>query len=191
MSTETGGEPSTRPPEEESEFSRVLDEFSKRFDRVDWVEVAATVVLSLAVLVTAWSAYQAARWGGVQSINASQYAGHLIESSEVSTLIETQLEIDSQAMSTWLIMAAEDNEQGMRLVEDRFGTHFGLRSKPGLVARSMAAFHQDFRRTCRSTKQDSKNSSKRRPSTSGTPPTRPTWPPRRTAPLTGSFSSRW
>ena len=121
MSIETGGEPSTRPPEEESELSRALDEFSKRFDRVDWVDVAATVVLSLAVLVTAWSAYQAARWGGVQSINASQYAGHLIESSEVATLIETQFEIDSQAMSTWLIMAAEDNQQGLRLVEERFG----------------------------------------------------------------------
>ena len=121
MSTEPGGEPSNRPPEEESEVSHVLDELSKRFDRVDWVEVAATVVLSLAVLVSAWSAYQAARWGGIQSANASQYAGHLIESSEVSTLIETQLEIDSQAMSTWLIMAAEDNEQGMRLVEERFG----------------------------------------------------------------------
>ena len=120
MSTGTGGESSTRPTGGDSEFSHVLDEFAKRFDRADWVEVAATVVLSLAVLVTAWSAYQAARWSGVQSINASQYAGHLVESSEIASLIETQLEIDSQATSTWLVMAADDNQRGMQIIEDRF-----------------------------------------------------------------------
>ena len=121
MSTGSGGEPSTRPPEEQSEIGHVLDEFSKRFDRVDWVEVAATVVLSLAVVLTAWSAYQAARWSGVQSVNASQYAGHLIESSEVAALIETQLEIDAQAMSTWLVKAAEDDQRAMQVLEERFG----------------------------------------------------------------------
>jgi len=120
MSTGTGGDTSTRTPEDESEFSRVLDELTKRFDRVDWVEVAATVVLSLSVLVTAWSAYQSARWSGVQSISASQYAGHLIESSEVATLIETQLEIDSQAMSTWLVTAAEGDQRGTQILEERF-----------------------------------------------------------------------
>lgn len=120
MSSGTGGDSSTRTPEEESEFGRVIDEIEKRFDRVDWVEVAATVVLSLSVLVTAWSAYQSARWSGVQSISASQYAGHLIESSEVATLIETQLEIDSQAMSTWLVMAVDDDQRGMLVLEERF-----------------------------------------------------------------------
>ena len=120
MSTGPGGESSLHPPEQESEFSRIVDEVAERFDRVDWVEVAATVVLSLAVLVTAWSAYQAARWSGVQSASASQYAGDLIESSEVATLIETQLEIDSQAMSTWLIMAVEDDQRGMEVLEERF-----------------------------------------------------------------------
>ena len=120
MSAGSGVDSSIRPPEEESEFGRVLEEFEKRFDRVDWVEVVATVVLSLSVLVTAWSAYQSARWSGVQSISASQYAGHLIESSEVATLIETQLEIDSQAMSTWLVMAVEDDQRGMQVLEERF-----------------------------------------------------------------------
>ena len=124
MSTGTRDEPSLRPLDEDehsgSEFSRVLDEITKRFDRLDWVEVAATVVLSVAVLVTAWSAYQATRWSGVQSINASQYSAHLIESSEVSTLIETQLQLDSQAISAWLVVAVDDNQAGMQSLEERF-----------------------------------------------------------------------
>ena len=82
--------------------------------------MAATVVLSLAVLVATWSAYQAALWGGVQAANASQYAGQLTEASEVTTLITAQFEADSQAISTWLIMAADGNERGMQILEERF-----------------------------------------------------------------------
>jgi len=119
-----GNEPSDGAPtnaeSDVSQLSRALDDIAYRLDRVDWVELAATVVLSLAVLVAAWSAYQASLWGGVQSVNASQYAAQLTESSELTTLITARLEADSQAMSTWLIMAAEGNERGMQILEDRF-----------------------------------------------------------------------
>ena len=103
-----------------SQLSRALDELLHRFDRLDWVEVAATVVLSLAVLVASWSAYQASLWGGVQAVNASQYTGQLTESSELTTLITAQFEADAQAMSTWLVLAADGNERGMQILEERF-----------------------------------------------------------------------
>ena len=103
-----------------SQLRRALDDLVHRFDRLDWVEVAATVVLSLAVLVASWSAYKASLWGGVQAANASQYTGQLTESSELTTLITGQFEADSQAMSTWLIMAADGNERGMQVLEERF-----------------------------------------------------------------------
>ena len=124
MNTGIDGEPSdSSTADAESDvfqLRRALDDLVHRFDRLDWVEVAATVVLSLAVLVATWSAYQAALWGGVQAANASQYAGQLTEASEVTTLITAQFEADSQAISTWLIMAAEDNERGMQILEERF-----------------------------------------------------------------------
>lgn len=112
-----GGEPSDRSPVDAdsavSQLGRALDELVHRFDRRDWVELAATVTMSLAVLVAAWSAYQASLWGGVQSANASNYTGSLTESSEVATLITSQFEADSQAISAWLMMAASNNERGM------------------------------------------------------------------------------
>jgi hypothetical protein len=104
----------------DSQLSRALDDLVHRFDRVDWLELAATVVMSLAVLVAAWSAYQASLWGGVQAANASQYSAQLTESSEITTLITAQQESDAQVMSTWLTMAADDNEQGMQILEERF-----------------------------------------------------------------------
>jgi len=119
-----GGEASDGSPADAesavSQLGRALDDLAHRFDRVDWVELAATVVLSLAVLVAAWSAYQASLWGGVQSANASQYTADLTESSELTTLITAQFEADSQAIVTWLIMAADDNERGMQILEERF-----------------------------------------------------------------------
>ena len=124
MDPGSGSEPSDGLPADAesaaSQLARALDDLAHRFDQRDWVELAATVVLSLAVLVAAWSAYQASLWGGVQSANASQYTGHLTESSEVATLITAQMESDSQAMSTWLVMAVDDNQRGMQILEERF-----------------------------------------------------------------------
>lgn len=124
MNTGTGGEPSDGSPADvesaASQLGRALDDLAHRFDQRDWAELAATVVLSLAVLVATWSAYQAALWGGVQASNASQYTGQLTESNDLTTLITAQFESDSQAISTWLIMAAEDNERGMQILEERF-----------------------------------------------------------------------
>ena len=125
MNSGVGDESSVGAPAEAesdtSHLSRALDDLVHRFDRLDWVELAATVVLSLAVLVASWSAYQASLWGGVQSANASQYTGQLTESSEITTLITAQFEADAQTMSTWLVMAADDNERGMQILEERFG----------------------------------------------------------------------
>ena len=129
MDPGTGGERADSSPADAeaaaSQLGRALDDLAHRFDSRDLVELAATVIMSLAVLVAAWSAYQASLWGGVQSASASEYTGSLTESSEVTTLISAQAEADAQAISAWLIMAAEDNERGMQFLEERFGDPLG------------------------------------------------------------------
>ena len=114
------GNDGTEHEHHESLVGRAFADVVHRFDRVDWVELAATVVMSLAVVVAAWSAYQASLWGGVQAANANQYSAQLTESSEITTLITAQHEADPQAISTWLTMAADENEQGMQILEERF-----------------------------------------------------------------------
>ena len=52
-----------------------LDEIAQdRFGRTDWIELAAAVLLALATIVAAWSAYQATRWGGEQAKASSECA---------------------------------------------------------------------------------------------------------------------
>ena len=50
-------------------FGERLDEIAQdRFNRTDWIELAAAILLALATIVAAWSAYQATRWGGVHAL---------------------------------------------------------------------------------------------------------------------------
>ena len=56
----------------------------QRFNRTDWIELAATILLSLATIAAAWSAYQATRWGGVQA-NSFSASGHMATTFTVSS----------------------------------------------------------------------------------------------------------
>ena len=66
-----------------------------RFDRWEpLAEVLATIVLAFATLATAWSGYQAARWGGVQSTSYSQAGALRTESTRASTQAGQLAQID-------------------------------------------------------------------------------------------------
>ena len=42
------------------------------FNTGDRLELIATITLAVATILTAWSAFQAGKWGGTQSINFSE-----------------------------------------------------------------------------------------------------------------------
>jgi hypothetical protein len=101
-----------------------LDDLAHRFDRSDWIELFATVLLALATIVAAWSAYQATRWGGVQAVAFSSAAALRAEGNDVMTVAEAGLEIDVEMFSTWLVLAAEGNERGAATIRDRLRDEF-------------------------------------------------------------------
>jgi hypothetical protein len=75
-----------------------LTESSRR----DWVEIAATVLLALAAVATAWSSYQAARWNGEQAKTASASNRTRIEAARASALANAQTEVDVATFSQWV-----------------------------------------------------------------------------------------
>jgi protein-S-isoprenylcysteine O-methyltransferase Ste14 len=101
-----------------------LDDLAHRFDRSDWIELFAAVLLALATVVAAWSAYQATRWGGVQTVDFSNAAALRAEANETMTVAEAGLEIDVEMFSTWLVLAAEGNERGAAAIRDRLREEF-------------------------------------------------------------------
>lgn len=79
--------------------------------------MVATVVLSLAVLVAAWSAYQATRWSGEQAKAGSTFTSTLTRWRDVTTVVTAQLVADNQVVVAWISMAADGNEAGMEAIE--------------------------------------------------------------------------
>ena len=60
----------------------------------DGVELVATVLLSVATVATAWSAYQANRWNGEQAKAAARANAARIESTRASGVANCQVQID-------------------------------------------------------------------------------------------------
>jgi len=66
------------------------------------VEMMAAVLLSIATIVTAWSAYQATRWSGVQAEAYTTASARRTESVRASTLANRQILIDVDVYLDWL-----------------------------------------------------------------------------------------
>jgi hypothetical protein len=70
--------------------------------RRDWTEIAATVLLALAAVATAWSSYQAARWNGEQAKASSAVNKACIDASRASDVANAQTEVDVATFSQWV-----------------------------------------------------------------------------------------
>ena len=96
-----------------------------RFDRWEpLAEVIVTVVLAFATLATAWSGYQAARWGGEQSNSYSQAGALRTESTRASTQAGQQVQIDIGMFANWINAFAAEDLQLAEFYEDRFRDEF-------------------------------------------------------------------
>ena len=83
-----------------------------RFDRWEpLAEVIVTVVLAFATLATAWSGYQAARWGGEQSTSYSQAGALRTESTRASTQAGQQVQVDIGMFANWINAFAGGDQQ--------------------------------------------------------------------------------
>jgi TRAP-type C4-dicarboxylate transport system permease small subunit len=96
----------------------------------EWVELAATVLLALAAVATAWSSYQAARWNGEQAKAASAVNKARIEAARASDLANAQTEIDVATFTQWVDAYA----LGERELADFYLRRFRKEFKPAVTA---------------------------------------------------------
>lgn len=98
-----------------------------RFDRWEPVaEVAATIVLAIATIATAWSGYQAARWGGEQSTSYSQAGALRTESTRSSTQAGQIGQVDIGLFANWINAFATDNQELATFYQERFRDDFKI-----------------------------------------------------------------
>jgi hypothetical protein len=89
-----------------------------------WTEIVSAVLLGLVTIATAWSGYQSARWGGVQSTKYSEASALRVESTRASTQAGQQTQIDVALFSNWLNAYADENQPLEEFYRERFREEF-------------------------------------------------------------------
>jgi hypothetical protein len=107
------------PQETAAILQRVLAAVEKD-ERTRWVEITCAVVLSLATMSSAWCAYQATLWGGVQTFRlaAAQRAGRESTTASIEAL---QLQaFDASMFISYMNAKNEENERQEKFLFKRF-----------------------------------------------------------------------
>ena len=94
----------------------------RKRDVETWIEVSSTILLSLALIGSAWCAYQAARWSGVQAINFSEAAANRNKSMINASSADNALEMDTTALIDYTMMQtlADVSEEELEDFRNKF-----------------------------------------------------------------------
>jgi hypothetical protein len=104
------------------ELSETHGESTTRSERV--LELAATILLSLATLGIAWSGYQAARWNGRQAREYAQANTARSMANRAATTGDQARTQDLLNFNRWLEVTTEGNQQLADLYQRRFRPEF-------------------------------------------------------------------
>ncbi|MDZ7733282.1 MAG: hypothetical protein U5R31_09335 [Acidimicrobiia bacterium] len=96
----------------------ILSEFERR------VELIAAILLSIATVATAWSAFQATKWGGVMAIEFSNANAARTEATAASDAAGQFVGIDVQLFTQWLNAYEDGNQELAQVYERRFREDF-------------------------------------------------------------------
>jgi hypothetical protein len=94
------------------------------------LELVSTILLALATVATAWSAYQARQWTGEQSTGYSRATADRIEENRVAALANRQVQIDVATFIQW-VDAYRRKDTGLA---DFYRTRFRAEFTPAFTA---------------------------------------------------------
>ena len=89
-----------------------------------WVDTVAAVLLAAAAVATAWSSYQASRWGGEQAKAFSAANTARVESTRASNLANSQTQIDIALFTQWVDAHLAGDQDIAMFYERRFRDEF-------------------------------------------------------------------
>jgi len=92
--------------------------------RASRLELAATVLLAVAAVATAWSSYQANRWNGEQAKAASQTNAIRIDAARAQGEAQAETEVDVALFIQWVDADANDEDELADFYAARFRDEF-------------------------------------------------------------------
>lgn len=111
-------------PSTSRKMSRRANRVAERFGKSDWIELTAAILLAAATIASAWSAYQATRWSGVQANAFSAAGAARTESVRSSNLATAQRQVDVASFIAWLQAYAGEQEGLLDFYQERFREEF-------------------------------------------------------------------
>lgn len=87
-------------------------------------EILSAILLAAVAIGTAWSGFQSAQWGGIQSTLFSKASSKRVESTRASTLGGQMITIDLIVFEGWVDAFVTEDEQLLDYYEDRFRDEF-------------------------------------------------------------------
>ena len=82
-------------------------------EKTDRLEQIASIVLAVAVVLTAWAAFEAGKWGGEQSIKFSEAGAARTESTRADTRAGQLAQIDVAMYIDWVTAFSNDLRDGL------------------------------------------------------------------------------
>jgi hypothetical protein len=92
----------------------------------DLRELIAVVVLSVTAVLTAWSGFEASKWGGEMSIAFSRASTARIEASRLAAEADAARGFDLDVFGVYIQAVAEGDDALRQFVETRFTDHFAV-----------------------------------------------------------------
>lgn len=88
------------------------------------LETWSAVLLSVTVILTAWSGFEASKWGGAMSIAFSQASSARIQANRAAGEATGARQVDLSIYALWVQMKAAGNEPAATYVRERFTDRF-------------------------------------------------------------------
>jgi hypothetical protein len=114
------GDTSGQEPPQTAEMLRHILAAVEKDNRQRWMEVATAVVLSLATMASAWCAYQATRWSGVQTFRLSDAALAGRKSSQAAVTAIQGRAFDASMFIDYIEAKHTGNSSHEKFLYDRF-----------------------------------------------------------------------
>jgi len=95
-------------------------------DRAIWVQIVEAALLAVVAVATAWSGYQAAKWGAQSDRNYSLAARTTVMSQQRATLAGQDRLYDIETFNGWVAAKIAQNERLALLYEHRFRPEYAI-----------------------------------------------------------------
>lgn len=100
------------------------DQVAVRSRREINVEIAAAIVLSVVTILTAWSAFEASKWGGVMSIRFSEASASRTQAAQAAARANTKQAVDVGLFTDYAAAVSAGDDRLAGFIEERFRDEF-------------------------------------------------------------------